>query len=124
MIFEKIGLIDSSFQYQSGMTVVTKGDRIVYIGSEKPSEEITREGGPVYDGTGKVLLPGFYNAHGHSPMCLMRGYGENLPLDEWLNNRIFPFEAKLYRKGVHPPDHGRIHPLWHRFHLGYVHVLR
>lgn len=101
MIFEKIGLIDSSFQYQSDMIVVTKGDRIVYIGSEKPSEEITREGGPVYDGTGKVLLPGFYNAHGHSPMCLMRGYGENLPLDEWLNNRIFPFEAKLYRKGVY-----------------------
>ena len=101
MIFEKIGLIDSSFQYQSDMTVVTKGDRIVYIGSEKPSEEITREGGPVYGGTGKVLLPGFYNAHGHSPMCLMRGYGENLPLDEWLNNRIFPFEAKLYRKGVY-----------------------
>ena len=101
MIFEKIGLIDSSFQYRSDMTVVTKGDRIVYIGSEKPSEEITREAGPVYDGTGKVLLPGFYNAHGHSPMCLMRGYGENLPLDEWLNNRIFPFEATLYRKGVY-----------------------
>ena len=38
MIFEKIGLIDSSFQYQSDMTVVTKGNRIVYIGSEKPSE--------------------------------------------------------------------------------------
>ena len=55
MIFEKIGLIDSSFQYQSDMTVVTKGNRIVYIGSEKPSEEITREGGPVYDGTGKYF---------------------------------------------------------------------
>lgn len=57
--------------------------------------------GEVYDGTGKVLMPAFYNAHGHSAMCLMRGYGENLPLDRWLNDKIFPFEAKLYSEGVY-----------------------
>lgn len=57
--------------------------------------------GEVYDGTGKVLMPAFYNAHGHSPMCLMRGYGENLPLDRWLNEKIFPFEDKLYSDGVY-----------------------
>ena len=57
--------------------------------------------GEVYDGTGKVLMPAFYNAHGHSPMCLMRGYGENLPLDRWLNEKIFPFEDKLYSEAVY-----------------------
>ena len=57
--------------------------------------------GEIYDGTGKVLMPGFYNAHGHSPMCLMRGYGENLPLDRWLNEKIFPFEDKLYNEAVY-----------------------
>ena len=57
--------------------------------------------GEIYDGTGKVLMPGFYNAHGHSPMCLMRGYGENLPLDRWLNEKIFPFEDKLYSEAVY-----------------------
>lgn len=57
--------------------------------------------GEVYDGTGKVLMPAFCNAHGHSPMCLMRGYGENLPLDRWLNEKIFPFEDKLYSEGVY-----------------------
>lgn len=57
--------------------------------------------GEVYDGTGKVLMPGFYNAHGHSPMCLMRGYGENLPLQRWLNEKIFPFEDKLYSEAVY-----------------------
>ena len=57
--------------------------------------------GEVYDGTGKVLMPAFYNAHGHSPMCLMRGYGEGLPLDRWLNERIFPFEDKLYSEAVY-----------------------
>ena len=57
--------------------------------------------GEVYDGTGKVLMPAFYNAHGHSPMSLMRGYGENLPLDRWLNEKIFPFEDKLYSDAVY-----------------------
>ena len=57
--------------------------------------------GDIYDGTGKVLMPAFYNAHGHSPMCLMRGYGENLPLDRWLNEKIFPFEDKLYGDAVY-----------------------
>lgn len=57
--------------------------------------------GEVYDGTGKVLMPAFYNAHGHSPMSLMRGYGENLPLDRWLNDRIFPYEAKLDSDAVY-----------------------
>lgn len=41
----------------------------------------------------KLLMPGFVNTHSHLPMTLMRGYGENLPLQEWLFNRIFPFEA-------------------------------
>ena len=54
-----------------------------------------------HDGTGKVLMPAFYNAHGHSPMSLMRGYGENLPLDRWLNEKIFPFEDKLYSEAVY-----------------------
>ena len=57
--------------------------------------------GEVYDGAGKVLMPAFYNAHGHSPMCLMRGYGEGLPLDRWLNEKIFPFEDKLYSDAVY-----------------------
>lgn len=57
--------------------------------------------GEVYDGAGKVLMPAFYNAHGHSPMSLMRGYGEGLPLDRWLNEKIFPFEDKLTSDAVY-----------------------
>lgn len=101
MIFERIGIIDEFFCFQPDMYVVTEGDFITYVGKEKPSEEICRNVGVVYDGKDKVLMPGFYNAHGHSPMCLMRGYGENMTLDSWLHRKIFPFEAKLYRKGVY-----------------------
>lgn len=98
MLFKNIGIIDENFEYHENMYVGTNCHSIVYIDSEAPeNEEVFFE---TYDGRGKVLMPGFYNAHGHSPMCLMRGYGENLPLDRWLNEKIFPFEDKLYGEAV------------------------
>lgn len=99
MLFKNIGIIDEEFKYQEDMTVGVKGDRIAYIGKEVPKDADSY--GEVYDGRNKVLMSGFYNAHGHSPMCLMRGYGENMALQDWLEKKIFPFEAKLYNKAVY-----------------------
>ena len=99
MLFKHIGIINEEFNYQEDMTVGTKGDSIMYIGKETPKDADIY--GEVYDGRNKVLMPGFYNAHGHSPMCLMRGYGENIALQDWLEKKIFPFEAKLYNKAVY-----------------------
>jgi len=41
-----------------------------------------------------ILMPGLINAHTHSPMSLFRGIADDLPLDDWLNNHIWPAEAK------------------------------
>lgn len=41
-----------------------------------------------------VLLPGLINAHGHAAMSLLRGYADDLPLDTWLNDHIWPAEAQ------------------------------
>ncbi|MDQ1303242.1 MAG: 5-methylthioadenosine/S-adenosylhomocysteine deaminase [Pseudomonadota bacterium] len=41
-----------------------------------------------------VLLPGLVNAHTHSPMTLFRGMADDLPLDTWLNEHIWPAEAR------------------------------
>ena len=46
-------------------------------------------------GRGKLLVPAFSNAHAHAPMTLLRGYAENLPLQAWLNDMVWPFEAKM-----------------------------
>lgn len=46
------------------------------------------------DGTGKLLLPGLINAHNHCAMTLFRGMADDLELNEWLNEHIFPAEAK------------------------------
>ena len=49
--------------------------------------------GEVIDGSGKLLIPGLINAHNHSPMTLFRGMADDLELDDWLHNHIFPAEA-------------------------------
>ena len=91
MLFKNISILDENFEIRENMFVGTKDDRIGYIGSEKPDEDYGEE----YDGKCKVLLPGFVNTHTHSPMTLLRGYAENLPLSRWLNERVFPFEDRL-----------------------------
>lgn len=43
---------------------------------------------------GHTLMPGLVNAHGHAAMTLLRGYADDLPLDRWLNEKIWPLEGK------------------------------
>lgn len=40
-------------------------------------------------------MPGFKDAHTHSAMTFLRSYADDLPLDKWLNEKVFPMEAKL-----------------------------
>ena len=47
-----------------------------------------------------VLTPGMVNTHSHAPMVLFRGQGEGLPLDRWLNEVMWPREAKLTPEDV------------------------
>ena len=54
----------------------------------------------VVDCRKNLLIPGFYNAHCHVAMTLFRGYGEDLPLAEWLETRIFPAEDRLTPESV------------------------
>ncbi len=53
------------------------------------------------DCKGNLLMPGFKDAHTHSGMTLLRSYADDLPLSEWLNNRIFPVEAKMTAEDVY-----------------------
>lgn len=67
------------------------GDRIAYIGKDMPDGDYDT----VKDMTGKLLMSGLYNCHNHCPMVLLRGVGSDLPLNEWLFNKVFPIEDKL-----------------------------
>lgn len=71
----------------------TKDERIAYVGPAKDAEGIAwdRE----IDCQGNVLMPGFKNAHTHSGMTALRSFADDMPLQEWLNTKIFPLEAKM-----------------------------
>ena len=47
-----------------------------------------------------LLMPGFKNAHTHSAMVFLRSYADDLPLDKWLTEKIFPAEKKLTEEDI------------------------
>jgi len=53
------------------------------------------------DGYNHVAVPGFFNAHCHSPMTFERGWAEDLPLDRWFNERIWVAESALTSEDVY-----------------------
>lgn len=55
----------------------------------------------VLDAEGLALLPGLVNGHTHAAMTLLRGYGDDLALRDWLEQRIWPAEARLRAEDVY-----------------------
>jgi 5-methylthioadenosine/S-adenosylhomocysteine deaminase len=60
-----------------------------------------RPGDEPIDATGMLLCPPMVNAHTHAAMTLFRGFGDDMPLMEWLQERIWPAEAKLEPQDVY-----------------------
>ena len=49
----------------------------------------------IIDGSDRVAIPGLVNTHTHAAMTLLRGYADDMPLAEWLSEKIWPLEAHL-----------------------------
>ncbi len=74
--------------------LTTDGERISYVGSRQDEPQGIKYDREI-DAKGNIIMPGFKNAHTHSGMTFLRSYADDLPLDRWLNESIFPREAKL-----------------------------
>ena len=74
-------------------------DIITYVGELVPVQTVKwdRE----IDGQGNLLMPGFKNAHTHTAMTFLRSYADDMKLDEWLHQQVFPNEAKLTGEAVY-----------------------
>ena len=92
ILFDKPRMPDDSFKY-----VLCENDKITYISETKPEGSFDR----IIDCKQKMLFPGLYNCHTHAAMTLFRGYGADLPLDRWLNEKIFPAEDRLTPRSVY-----------------------
>lgn len=97
MLFKDISILDENFRIKHNQNIQLEKDKIVYIGDCLPENYK----GETYNGKGKLLMSGFFNIHAHSPMTLLRGHGENMVLQDWLEKKIFPFEAQLDGEAVY-----------------------
>ena len=52
------------------------------------------------DAEGTAILPPFYNTHTHAAMSLLRGYADDMPLQKWLQDYIWPYENKMTAQDI------------------------
>ncbi|PIE54962.1 MAG: amidohydrolase [Dethiosulfovibrio peptidovorans] len=91
LLLRDVWLLDGS------MDQGNRGDVLIQDGCIKAVDAPgTLEGNQVFDGRGRIaVLPALVNCHTHAAMVLLRGLGEERPLMEWLEQRIWPVEARL-----------------------------
>jgi 5-methylthioadenosine/S-adenosylhomocysteine deaminase len=70
--------------------VIVDGDTVTDITTVLPEGDFE-----IIGGAHDIVMPGLINTHGHAPMSLMRGVADDLRLEDWLFNHIFPLEAKF-----------------------------
>jgi 5-methylthioadenosine/S-adenosylhomocysteine deaminase len=80
--------------------ILVKGSLVAAI-SEAPASIDSESAETVIDGKDLIVMPGFVNAHGHAAMTLLRSYADDMPLKEWLENKIWPTEERLESDDVY-----------------------
>ncbi len=86
--------LNDSVEVLENHAVLIDQDQIKAVGPKALLTEQYRDAEPI-DLPGQVLMPGLINCHTHAAMNLLRGAADDLPLHEWLQNRIWPLEGEL-----------------------------
>lgn len=95
LLCEKILLYkDQQFVLEEHKAIGIKKGQIAFIG-DVPQQGDRLKAKKVYNFKNHLISPGFVNTHTHMPMSLFRGLADNLPLQTWLKDYIFPLERGL-----------------------------
>lgn len=78
--------------------IAVEDGKISYIGKDLPDSFTADE---VIDGKGMLATAGMVNTHGHVSMTLLRSYADDMALMDWLENKIWPIEAKMNAKDIY-----------------------
>ena len=84
-------ILSPNTNFEGKQSLLIKDDVISEIAPEIDESNVDK----VIDATDKILLPGLINTHTHLSMTLFRGLADDLSLDSWLNDHIWPMEANL-----------------------------
>lgn len=90
-------LIRSALIHGKQQDLLIEGNRIARIATNLPIPPKAH----IIEAQGKALLPGFANTHTHCAMTLFRGYGDDLPLQSWLEEYIWPVEAQMSEEDIY-----------------------
>lgn len=94
------GIYSPNFKTEEEKFVVIENKIIKKIDAMSKIKEI-KNYDYLIDARGKIMLPGFINTHTHAAMTLMRGYADDMPLNKWLENKIWPFESKINAEDIY-----------------------
>jgi 5-methylthioadenosine/S-adenosylhomocysteine deaminase len=75
--------------------IATEGPTIAAVGKTSGLKAKYGRGYEKINATNKVIMPGLVNTHQHAAMSLLRGYADDLPLQEWLEKWIWPIEEHM-----------------------------
>lgn len=78
--------------------IAVEDSKISYIGKDLPDSFAADD---VIDGKGMLATAGMVNTHGHVSMTLLRSYADDMALMDWLENKIWPIEAKMNAKDIY-----------------------
>jgi 5-methylthioadenosine/S-adenosylhomocysteine deaminase len=90
-------LIQNVLLADQSTDLLIEGNRIARIAPEIPEPS----GATLIDGSHQAILPGLHNGHTHAAMVLLRGYADDMPLHQWLTEKIWPIEAKMTEESVY-----------------------
>ncbi len=96
-----VGKTDEWVKQRKALAKATDRDKNENIVNDKCKNNEQSKPMKIINGQGLLALPGLINTHCHAPMSLLRGYADDLPLAEWLEEQIWPAEANLTGEDVY-----------------------
>ena len=92
-----ISVSEKRDRYEENIDILIKDNHIYKIGKNIKSDEETK----VIDAKNKIVMPGFVNTHTHISMSIFRDTLDGYGLQDWLNKKIWPMEAKLTEEDIY-----------------------
>lgn len=89
-------LIDENGRLKKNLNIYVSNGKI-----EKITDELQNAEYETIDCTDMYITPGFVNLHTHSPMNIMKGIAEDISIENWFNEKIFPYESKLEAEDIY-----------------------
>lgn len=97
IINAKVLTLDANDRILNTGAVAVQGTDIVAVGESQPLK-MKYAAAETIDATGHLLMPGLINTHSHSAMTIFRGFADDLNLEVWLNDYVFPYEKEFVNR--------------------------